>query len=635
MLRRRLHLGALAAFCALALPPLAPAAPSRAEHEAAQTLIVRFAPSVPPARRAALLAHAGARPVRTLGKIGFVVARVAPSKRDAALAYLRRSGATSVAQGSHVFHALDTIPTDPGYATTDPFYSPDPWPWEQLRLPRAWDFTTGNAGVTIAVVDTGVAPVQSDLAGRLLPGVDEVNGDPLPDDDNGHGTEVATTAAGAMNNGQAVGACPGCSILPVKVLDATGAGTDADIANGIVWATDNGADIINLSLGGSYNDSAVAAAVAYAVSNNVLVVAAAGNSASSQPSYPGAYPGVISVGATGLDRSLMSFSQFGQWVDVAAPGCVNAGNMTNALALDVCGTSFASPLVAGIAGLVLSANPGTTAAQLKSQIETTAMTTGADVRNGVVDAANLFGAPAAPVYFTPGYLVGAAQSGQTLTAVVPQWLGSAPLTTAHQWYRCDASGGSCVATGATGTSYALTDSDIGSKLKFEDTATNPAGAVVQTAPLSEVVVSAFDPAPEPMQPPASVPGKPPLLPGSGSGKPTTSPGKIIVAPSLPPQPPSIVGSALPGGRLSADPGSADDALGVQVAFTWQVLRNGAWRAQPGANDQDFDVPKSFGGLKVRVLVTTLTSTGGAQKAAASDPVTIKAPKATRKLKLKR
>jgi len=633
MLRRGLHLGAIAAFCALALPSLAPAARSTAEREAAQTVLVRFAPSVPPARRASLLAHAGARQIRTLGKLGFVVARVAPSRRADALAYLRRSGATSVVQAAHVFRALDTIPTDPGYATTDPFYAPNPWPWEQLRLPRAWDFTTGSSGVTIAVVDTGVAPAQSDLSGRLLAGIDEVNNDPFPDDDNGHGTEVATTAAGAMNNGQAVGACPGCSILPVKALDASGSGTDADVANGIVWATDNGANIVNLSLGGNYNDSAVAAAVAYAISHGVLVVAAAGNSASSQPNYPGAYSGVISVGATGLDGNLASFSQFGQWVDVAAPGCVNAGDKTNALALDVCGTSFASPLVAGVAGLYLSANPGTTAAQLRSLIETTAMTTSADVRNGVVDAANLFGAPAAPAYFTPGYLVGAAQSGQTLTAVVPQWLGSSPLSTSHQWYRCDASGGSCGATGTTGTSYVLTDADIGSRIEFQDTATNPAGSVTQTAPLSEVVVSAFADAPEPMQPPASVPGIPPLLPGVGTGTPV-APGRIVVAPSLPPQPPTIVGTAVPGGRLSANPGSAD-ALGVRLGYTWQVLRGASWRAQPGANDQDFDVPKSFGGLKVRVLVSSLTATGAVQRTSASSPVTIKAPRTTRKLKLKR
>jgi thermitase len=633
MLRRRLHLGAIAAFCVLALPPLAAAAPSKAEREAAQTVLVRFAPSVSPERRAALLARAGVRPVRTIGKIGFVVGRVGPSKRAGALAYLRRSGATRVAESGHVFRALDTIPTDPGYTTTDPSYAPNPWSWEQLRLPRAWDFTTGSSSVTIAIIDTGVAPTQLDLAGRLVPGIDEVNNDPNPDDDHGHGTEVATTAAGGMNNGQSVGACPGCSIMPVKVLDSSGYGTDANIANGIIWATDNGADIINLSLGGSYNDGALAAAIAYAISNNVLVVSAAGNSASSQPSYPGAYSGVISVGASDVRRNLLSFSQFGPWVDVAAPGCVNAGDRTNAVAVNVCGTSFASPLVAGIAGLLLSANPGMTAAQLKSAIETKAMTTGADVRNGIVDAANLFGAPAAPAYFVPGFLLGAAQSGQTLTAVVPQWLGSAPLTTTHRWYRCDSAGANCVAQ-ATGTTYTLTDSDIGSKIKFEDTATNPAGSFVQTAPLSEVVVSAFAPAPPIMLPPASVPGQPPLLPGSGAGAPTTLPTTIVVAPSLPPQPPSIVGTPVVGGRLSANPGAADNGLNTRLGYTWQVLRGSTWRAQPGATDQDFDVPKSFGGLKVRVVVTTRDSSGAVQKTSTSSAVTIKAPQAAKNLKLR-
>src|SRR5581483_9033472 len=131
--------------------------------------------------------------------------------RAGALATLRRSGAIRAAQAARVVHALDTIPTDPGYVTTDPSSSPGPWPWQAVRLPRAWDVTTGDASVKIAVIDTGVAPGQADLAGRILAGTDIVNGDASPDDDQGHGTEVATTAAGAMNNGQAVGACPGCS----------------------------------------------------------------------------------------------------------------------------------------------------------------------------------------------------------------------------------------------------------------------------------------------------------------------------------------------------------------------------------------------------------------------------------------
>jgi subtilisin family serine protease len=389
MLPRRGYLGAATALCLLALPPFAAAAPSRAGREAARTILVRFAPSVSSARRSAFLSRAGARPVRTLGRIGYVEARVAPARRAAALVTLRRSGATETLQRAHVLRALDTVPVDPGYA-------PDPWPWQALRLPRAWDVTTGSASVRIAIVDTGVASGQADLAGRILPGVDLVGGDESPDDDNGHGTEVATTAAGSMNGGQSVGACPACSIVPVKVLDASGSGTDANVAAGILWAIAHGAQIVNLSLGGGSSDPVLAAAVAAAVSQGVLVVAAAGNGASSEPSYPAAYDGVVGVGASDRDGRLFGFSQFGPLVDVAAPGCVTAGDMTNGIAVGLCGTSFSAPLVAGTAGLALAQNPSLTAAQVKALLETTATATGADVRAGVVDAAGVLGVSTAP-----------------------------------------------------------------------------------------------------------------------------------------------------------------------------------------------------------------------------------------------
>jgi hypothetical protein len=151
---------------------------------------------------------------------------------------------------------------------------------------------------------------------------------------------------------------------------------------------------------------------------------------------------------------------------------------------------------------------------------------------------------------------------------------------------------------------------------------------------SEIVAAAFAPAPALTQPPASVPGVPPDPAGSGTSTPTSQPKPIVVAPSLPAQSPAIVGSAAPGARLSAMPGTLTDPFGVSIAFTWQVLRSGRWQAVPRANDQDFDVPKSFGGLKIRVLVTARTVSGTLQQQSASDPVTVKVPKVV-KLKLKR
>jgi thermitase len=629
MLRRLVHLGVLAAFCALLLPSLATAAQSRAEREAARSIVVEFRPSVSPSRRTELLSRAGALPVRTIDRLGAVVARVDPRRRAAALASLRASGATRLVQGVHVVRASALVPTDPGYVSRT-------WPWDTLGFPYAWGVTTGAPSVVIAIVDTGVFAASSDLAGRVLPGTDIVNGDANADDDQGHGTEVATTAAGSINNAfGAAGACPGCTVLPVKVLDASGAGTDTAVAAGITWATDNGAEVINLSLGGAYNDPLLADAVAYAQSHDVLVVAAAGNNASSQPEYPGAFPGVISVGASNQSGGLMDFSQFGPWVDLAASGCVNAATKSDTVDY-VCGTSFAAPLVSGAAGLVRTLHPAWTADQVRTQLESTAMVTSADVRHGMLDAANVFGWVTPPYTVFPPFVSGVAQSGQTLVATLPLWLGSSPLTTAHQWYRCPVGGGACSAVvGATGTTYTLSDADIGWRISFRDSGTNSVGTTPVDAPASEAVVSAFAPSPAPAQPPASVPGTPPpAATDPDATSPTTLPPDLVVAPSLPPQSPSIVGNPAPGERLSADPGSLDDTLGLSVGFAWQVLRSGAWRAVPRATDQDFDVPSSFAGQRVRVLVTSRNPSGAVVQQSSSEAVTIKAPKTVKKLKLK-
>jgi subtilisin family serine protease len=380
-------LAVLCAVSALAAPGLAAAAPATAAGRAAQRIVVRFQPGVSPARRSALLAQAGARPVRTLRRLGLTVARVPASRRSEAVALLRSSGATRFVSPEHAFR-IALSPTDPEYATT-------PWPFTQLGLTLAWDTTTGSSSVIVAVLDTGVAPGALDLAGRLVAGYDIAGGDTDPSDDHGHGTEVASTLAGGIDNGFAsVGACPLCRIMPVKVMDAAGGGTTADIAAGITWATDHGARIINMSLGGPSDDPALDAAVGYAIAHDVLVVAAAGNNGTTAPEYPAAIPGVVSVAATDGAGALQIFSEHGSWVDVAAPGCVTTATMTNATA-SVCGTSFAAPLVAGVAGLTLSNSPSLSEAQLRAALEANTSGHGTiDVANGIVNASSVVGPPA-------------------------------------------------------------------------------------------------------------------------------------------------------------------------------------------------------------------------------------------------
>ncbi|WP_433300756.1 S8 family serine peptidase [Actinoplanes sp. CA-030573] len=251
-------------------------------------------------------------------------------------------------------------PTDPGYARE--------WGVMRTRVNEAWSVTKGRSRVTIAIVDTGVSPLP-DLAGRLRPGHDFVNDDDDPRDDNGHGTMAAGVAAAAGYNGIGIaGVCWYCRILPVKVLDAKGGGNYADIADGIRYAADQGAAIISLSLGGNDDSPLLRDAVTYADAKGALVVAAAGNQGSPQPHYPGAIPSVLSVGGVDEHDARYSWSNYGpSWVDVTAPGCNPAQQRDGSLG-EYCGTSSATPFVAGIAGLLASTDPAPSAADIRTAL---------------------------------------------------------------------------------------------------------------------------------------------------------------------------------------------------------------------------------------------------------------------------
>ncbi len=218
---------------------------------------------------------------------------------------------------------------------------------QQEGLEIAWDVTRGAADVVIAVIDSGVNP-SSELDGRLLDGISMIDGDPHVDT-FGHGSAVALVAAAAHDGVGVAGVCPSCSILPVQVATEDGSVPWAAAADGIVWAVDNGADILNLSFGSRGAPRVVEEAVAYAIANDVVVVASAGNFGDDVPFYPAAFDGVIAVG--GADESLARYpwSSFGPWVDVAAPGCARGIHGPDTIG---CGTSFAAPWIAGVSGLL-------------------------------------------------------------------------------------------------------------------------------------------------------------------------------------------------------------------------------------------------------------------------------------------
>lgn len=274
------------------------------------------------------------------------------------LARLAKDPRVEYAEPLAKVHAL-FVPNDPELKQQ--------WHMTRINAPRAWDFGVGR-GVTVAVVDTGIACEDhgpfakgSDLKNtECVPGWNFVAGNEHANDDQGHGTHVAGTIAQSTNNGLGVtGVAFGARLMPVKVLNEDGWGTTADVADGIRWAADHGAHVINLSLGGPRNSRILQSAVDHARKMGAVVVAAAGNTGSSV-GYPGASDGVIGVSATNSDDKLANFSSRGKGVDIAAPGVKVVQQTICEKGRNNCvifpgwnGTSMASPHVAGAAALVM------------------------------------------------------------------------------------------------------------------------------------------------------------------------------------------------------------------------------------------------------------------------------------------
>jgi thermitase len=236
----------------------------------------------------------------------------------------------------------------------DDTYFDKQWGMQKVQAPEGWGITTGSPSLTIAILDTGVDPEHPDLIDKI---VDDVNfcDSPTADDVYGHGTHVAGIAAASTNNGIGVaGLGYDATIMNVKVLRDNGSGYHSWIAAGIIWAADNGAEVINLSLGGGESSHVLEDAVNYAWSKGVVVVAAAGNNGNSFPCYPAGYANCIAVAATDAHDEKPLWSNYGDWVDVAAPGTGIYSTLKDDSYGYMAGTSMASPHVAGLAALVFT-----------------------------------------------------------------------------------------------------------------------------------------------------------------------------------------------------------------------------------------------------------------------------------------
>ncbi|KAB7725956.1 S8 family serine peptidase [Rudanella paleaurantiibacter] len=245
---------------------------------------------------------------------------------------------------------------------------------EIINAIRAWDITRGSGAIVVAVTDDGVATSHVDLAANLVAGRDVVydDNDPNPDrSDDDHGTHVAGIVSATTDNNRGI-ASLGFSIkvMPVKIADNQGRLIQA--YKGVRWAADNGARVINMSWGSPTFSQSNQDVINYAASRGCVLVASAGNDAASSFNYPAAYDNVISVASTDIADVRSFFSNFGSWIDIAAPGSAILSTLLNNTYGLIGGTSMASPLVASLAGLMLSVNPTMNRTQVEAGIKATA-----------------------------------------------------------------------------------------------------------------------------------------------------------------------------------------------------------------------------------------------------------------------
>jgi len=267
------------------------------------------------------------------------------------------------------FAELDRIIKPAEVTPNDPWFGSWEWYLTKIGAPAAWSTTTGDSRITIAILDTGVDGTHPDLQSKMVPGWNIYNNNSDTTDVFGHGTVVAGTAAAASNNSQGVASIAwNCPIMPIRVSAVDGYATYSAMANGLTWAADHGARVANLSYMASQS-STVASAASYFQSKGGVVAASSGNEAVFQTSADTPY--ILTVGATDANDVLNLWSNTGNNVDLTAPGTVfstfSGGGYNSAS-----GTSVSSPIVAGAAALVLSANPSLSPAQVQNILKQSA-----------------------------------------------------------------------------------------------------------------------------------------------------------------------------------------------------------------------------------------------------------------------
>jgi len=259
------------------------------------------------------------------------------------------------AEPDHTGEGGATVPADTYFYRQWHHYNTNASPHggrADIHTPEAWDLTIGSSNVIVAVLDTGLRTNLAEFAGRTVPGYDFVNGDSDPYDDHGHGTAVAGALAASANTAVVAGVDWQCRLMPIKVLDSNNNGLYANWADGIEWAVEHGAKVINLSAGGSSSDVTLSNAVMSAVSSGAVFVTITHNFFTTPMRFPGRMRSAITVGATREDDAKTGFSMYGPEIDLVAPGTNVWTVSTSGSQTFWWGTSFAAPQVAGVAALL-------------------------------------------------------------------------------------------------------------------------------------------------------------------------------------------------------------------------------------------------------------------------------------------
>lgn len=567
-------------------------------------LLVKFKSTASQQERSSLLRSVHGTQDGILRDLGIKLVTVPAASGKAALSAMSHSSLVAFAEPDSTLKPQDNLPGDPSFPTTFSLAG-GAWGWPMTHTTQAWDVTRGDPNVVIAILDTGIKTAGlSDFDGQISSTYNAMNGTTdVTTNAGNHGTYVAGIAGLAMDNAAGgAGFCPECRLMIVQVGTDSGASLST-IANGLTYAADHGAKVANMSWAGTSDSATLRSATTYAHQHGVVMTAAAGNSNCNCVTYPADDPYVVGVAGVDNAGNKAGDSNYGSWVAVAAP----EGDMTAWPSINgspgyapVGGTSSAAPAVAGIAGLLFSANPALTNTQVEQALETTAVPVGFSLAYGRVDtlaALRSLGfddpqAPSVPVNASAprlfvetngnyGYqpLTAAPQVGQVLLRGQGSWTGSAPLSiSAVQWQRCNSSGSEC-STVQSGATYTVQAADTGSSLRVVVTVTNGLGSTAVASPASAPVGGTTLP---PLNPPVNS------------------------------TPPSISGTPQAGQTLAASTGSwSGNPTGY--AYRWEDCdtSGGSCTAIGGASSSSYTAQSTDVGYTIRVAVTASNGVGAA------------------------